>query len=143
MKKFLLFLACIFFVCGCSKEKIDINTLSDNISKNILFEEELTLYEGSSKELYNIDFAKKAIIYVGSGATAEELAIIEFDNQELANKGYTILKSYIDDRKKIFSTYNPVEVKKLDNAVLKQKENVVIMCVSNDENALKIIEKNM
>ncbi len=144
MKKILTMLLCFLCMTGCKAENnsnIDIQKLNEELSHKIVFEDELTLYEGNIKNLYGIDFAKSSIVYVGSGATAEEFALLEFENTEETEKAYNLLNEYIEQRKESYQTYNPEEAKRLEQAILKKKDKIVLLCVSNDENALKIINE--
>lgn len=94
MKKILILFLCLLCLTGCSStsSNIDIQTLDSELSQKIIFEDELTLYEGNVQDLYGIEEPKSSIVYVGSGATAEELAFFEFEYATTANEAYEQLE---------------------------------------------------
>ena len=143
MKKNLILFLCLLCLTGCSStsSNIDIQTLDSELSQKITFEDELTLYEGNVQNLYGIEEPKSSIVYVGSGATAEELAFFEFEDTTTANEAYEQLEYYIKERKESYAIYNPKEAERLENAIIKIKDCVVLLCVSNDENALEKINE--
>ena len=78
--------------CSSTSSNINIQTLDSELSQKIIFEDELTLYEGNVQNLYGIEEPKSSIVYVGSGATAEELAFFEFEYATTANEAYEQLE---------------------------------------------------
>ncbi len=129
---------------GCSAQNdttdIDMEHLSSELLKNAEFEDELSAVDDMIiKKLYNIDNCVAAKVYISSGATAEEIAVFEFDNRETAADGLKKAKIRIGEQKENFESYIPKEMQKLDNAVVKQSGKYVIVCVSNGNKAKKII----
>lgn len=136
----------IVLFTGCKKtdsnKVIDAKGLSDKLLNEITYEDELA--EVDYDVVYNMDDIKvsKSIVYIGSGATAEEIAVIECESIEDAKKAYTALNDRVEEQKVSFKDYVPKELEKLDEAVVVQKGNSVILSISNEsEKAKDIIEK--
>lgn len=129
---------------GCSAQNktadIDIIKLCSELLDKAEFEDELSAVdEKTVKKLYNINDYVKAEVYISSGATAEEIALFEFENEKAAADGIEKAQSRIDEQKVDFESYIPKEILKLDNVVIKQSGKYVIVCVSNGSKAEKII----
>ncbi len=140
---FLILFMCVAMV-GCSKEKevnqIDLGQLSDELLTKEEFEDKLNQIDDSMvKKLYNIDDYVEARVYIGSGATAEELALFEFRNEKDAKEGLELVLVRIANQKDDFSSYLPQEVSKLDHAMVKQWGKYVFVCVSNHNFSEEII----
>lgn len=147
IKKILLFLLSLTIITtlfGCSAQKdttdIDIGYLSNKLIEKAEFEDELNAVDDTTiKKLYNIDDYVKASVYLSSGATAEEIAVFEFDSKDTAADGLKKAQARIEEQKTDFESYIPKEIPKLDSAVVKQSGKYVIVCVSNSNTAEKII----
>ena len=123
---------------------IDVNKLSENIIKNIKFEDEMNLTDAETvKRLYNIDNAILEKVYLSSGATAEEVAIFEFEDKENAKEAISKVDERIENQKSSYSGYAPKEVKRLEDAILIQKDKYIMFCVTGDQNAQKLILEYM
>lgn len=84
----------------------------------------------------------ESVVYVSSGATAEEIAAIKCETKEDAEKVETALKERVKEQKESFENYVPKELDKLDKAVIVKIGNTVVLSVSNeDAKAKEIIEK--
>ncbi|MGN1080988.1 MAG: DUF4358 domain-containing protein [Acutalibacteraceae bacterium] len=147
IKKALLFVLSITIIAtlfGCSAQNdttdIDIGYLSNELLEKAEFEDELNAIDDTTiKKLYNIDDYVKASVYLSSGATAEEIAVFEFDSKDTAADGLKKAQVRIEEQKTDFESYIPKEIPKLDRAVVKQSGKYVIVCVSNSNTAEKII----
>lgn len=130
---------------GCKKadnKVVDIKVVSDKLLNEINYEDELA--EVDYDVVYNMDDIKvnNGIVYVGSGATAEEIAVIECESKEEAKKALAVLSERVEEQKESFKDYVPKELEKLGEAVVIQKGNSVILSISNDSQKAKdIIEK--
>lgn len=141
---FLLSLTMIITLFGCSAENntvaIDIGCLSRELLEKTEFEDELNAVDDAViKKLYDINNYVAAEVYASSGATAEEIAVFEFDSKETATEGLKKAQARMEEQKTDFESYIPKEVQKLDNAVVKQVGRYVIVCVSNSNEAERII----
>ena len=133
----------IFILKNTNKEiTIDIDKLSEDIIKNVDFEDEMNITDAETvKRLYNIDNAISEKVYLSSGATAEEVAIFEFASRENAKEAVEKVNERIENQKSSYSGYAPKEVKRLEDAILIQKDKYIVFCVTEDENAQKLISE--
>ena len=84
---------------------------------------------------------KNYVIYIGSGATAEEIAIITLKNSSDEADVKAALEKRVEEQKQNFANYVPEEVSRLEKSIIKSNEKYVVLCVSNDNQAEKIIDK--
>ena len=83
-----------------------------------------------------------AIMYMGSGSTAEEVAVFTAPDEETARTTEENVQSFLDDQSDSFEKYIPEETKRISNAVLEKKGKYVVLCVCGDsDKAKEIIEK--
>lgn len=132
----------LFTLYACTQQEVSINIkdLSDNLLQNVTFEDELAqITKEKAIQLYSIENSINEYVYVGSGATAEEIAVFEFNNTEEAKNALQLAQNRIAKQKADYSTYNPKEIQKLDNAVIKNTGRYLIVCVSQGDTAKKII----
>lgn len=133
MLSFLLALALLFGLAGCGATggSLDIQALAEDLLKNGEFSDELWKIDDSMvQKLYNMDGYTQALVYVGSGATAEELALFAFPSEDAAARGLQKAQARLESQIADYRTYLPQEVPKLQNAVVKQWGSYVIVCVS-------------
>ncbi|MBR5495929.1 MAG: DUF4358 domain-containing protein [Oscillospiraceae bacterium] len=130
--------------CGSKPQKLtmDVFELSDLLANNIVFTDTMSvLEEDIMLDIFGVDkeLVKAQKVYVSTGATAEEVAVFQaYDNQG-ATKIYKILEKRIEDQKLAFENYVPQELAKLSTAVLEQRENYVILCISDYSQNVKDI----
>lgn len=145
MKKLLTVLClALVLVTGCKGNEepktVDLNELATTLLNDVEFEDTLTkLNDKMINKVYEIDNYKTCTAYVGSGATAEEIALFEFETQEDANEGYEQMQKRVEKQKKDYANYIPKEVKRLDDAVVIKYGNYVIFCVAEGNEAKEII----
>lgn len=141
MKIIKLILVLLLFT-GCSSKNINIEQLSNELIDNLNFEDELIKIDDNTiKKIYNIDNFINSYVYISSGATAEEIAIFEFANENEAKENIPNVEERITIQKDSFASYIPKEVKKLDNAIVKQYSKYLIVCITDDDSAQNIIKK--
>ena len=84
----------------------------------------------------------ESVVYMGSGSTAEEVGVFTAGDSETAKDTLNSVQDYLDDQQESFEDYKPEEAKRVGSAVLEQKGNYVILCVSGDsDTARKVIEE--
>lgn len=130
---FLLALSLLFGLAGCGSTggTLDMQALADDLLKNGGFSDELWKIDDSMvQKLYNISDYTQALVYVGSGATAEELALFAFPSEDAAAQGLQKAQARLESQIADYRTYLPQEVPKLQKAVAKQWGSYVIVCVS-------------
>lgn len=133
MLSLLLALALLLGLAGCGTTggSLDIQALAEDLLKNGEFSDELWKIDDSIvQKLYNVSDYTQALVYVGSGATAEELALFAFPSEDAAAQGLQKAKDRLESQIADYRTYLPQEVPKLQNAVVKQWGNFVIVCIS-------------
>lgn len=134
----------LFAFAGCSggeTKEIDIDKLSAELTEKVEFKDSLTKLDDSMiSKLYGIDYAEEQIVYVSTGATAEEIALFKLKDSSDAQKAYDAVNKRLDYQKNSFELYIPEEMVKLDAAVLELYGNYVIFCVSDGDTAKTIID---
>lgn len=111
---------------------IDINDLSKDIIENIEFEDELNKVDNeTASKLYDINDFTSQSVYMSSGATSEEIAIFEFEDKEVCKVALEKANKRIEEQKQNFKDYMPKEMKKLENAMIKNKNQYLIVCITN------------
>lgn len=135
----------ILFNNNDSSLEIDIEELSKQIIESGVFSDELakidnqivmTDYSFTSEEIKGI------VSYQGSGATSEELVVLEVNNKSFLNSVKNKIDTRLNERKEAFESYLPEEVFKIDNNLLEVKGNYLIMCISNDSNKVDEVINN-
>ena len=151
MKKRIWLIIIIIILIGAvvifsTKEKnvtIDINKLSDDIMQNIKFEDEMNKVDKKTTEkLYTINNAINQVVYMSSGATAEEIAIFEFENKEECKEAMENANKRIEEQKESFKDYMPKEMKKLEESIISTKDKYLMIFVTDNQNGVqKILNK--
>ena len=117
--------------CGGEAKTIDAQALAKSLATEIKYDD--TLKELTADEismLVDLPEDVDSVMYAGSGSTAEEVGV------------FTAKDSNLDDQADSFQDYVPEETKRIGNAVLEQKNQYVVLCVSGDsDQAKEIIEK--
>lgn len=121
---------------GCSSKMDslpDADTLALRLLEEERFTEKLELIETEvALPLYGLSKAdvSNSAVYIGTGATAEETAVFEAVDQEAAQRVRKTIEAYIAAKKDSFERYIPKEVPKLEHAVIAQRGQVIVVCVS-------------
>lgn len=120
----------------------DLGAVAEELLKNAGFVDELNQADAATVEkLYGISGAKEAVVYISSGATAEEIALFSFETEKEAEQAEELAKARIDEQKESFESYVPEEVKKLDNAVIRRLGSRLAVCVADGDAAEEILSK--
>ena len=146
MKRGVLALCLCFCLASCTKseiKEIDMPELSQRVYLTEAFDEELIMHtDEEAKKITGLtDFdMDEILLYTGSGALSDKILLIKADKSSI--KEITeILKKENESLQKSYASYNPQEVPKLENAVLKAlNDNTLIYCVSRDS---ELIEKEL
>lgn len=149
MKKTKLFLAgmaAMTLLAGCGTGKsqnVDVEALEKSLLNDIVYED--TLSKLSDEDISNyIDIPEgvTGVMYMGSGATAESVAIFTAPDKATADILEDNIEMYLRDQESAFEDYKPEEAKRIDNAVLEQEGKYVVLCVSGDSSkAEALIDK--
>lgn len=132
--------------CGGAKE-VDPAALASQVASEVAFDEQLTQLDANAVErVFRVDpsLVETAVMYVGSGATVDEVSVWEAKDDAAAQQIEATLQSRVDSEKEDYASYKPEEVPKLDNAVLERSGKYVALCVTSDaDNARSIIQEAM
>lgn len=141
--KIFLSVLIIITLTGCNnKDKKEVNGLAYYLLQKITFVDELIKIDDDTvKSLYEItDFIAQEV-YISSGATAEEIAIISFSNDEDTNKGIEKAKKRIEILHNSFKDYIPSEIPKIENAFIEKIGHNVVVCISDNMNVVEIVNE--
>ena len=117
------------------KIQININVLSDKIAQSGAFEDELIKADSEMvKKNYGFtnDEIKELVSYQGSGATSEEIVVLQVKDKNNLNSVKEKINARIEERKEAFASYLPKEVFKIENNLIKIQGNYVILSISNN-----------
>lgn len=129
--------------CGGEAKTIDAQALAKSLATEIKYDD--TLKELTADEismLVDLPEDVDSVMYAGSGSTAEEVDVFTAKDSNQAKETMEDVQKYLDDQADSFQDYVPEETKRIGNAVLEQKNQYVVLCVSGDsDQAKEIIEK--
>ena len=131
-------------LAGCGKTDkdltLDMEALCNELLEGGVFEETLYPAEESAVPLL-LDFETECegLVYVGTGATAEELVLFHGGDEDEAGQLKENLSQHLADRTEQYSGYLPQEAYKLENAILQQYGTYVILCIAADTAAAEEI----
>ena len=123
---------------GCSAKEtkdIDIGGLAQSVLDNVAFKDELTAVDDFTiNNLYDMDedLITSQIVYVSSGATAEEVAVFECADKDGTARVKEAAEQRITDMEEGFADYIPEEMAKLKDPVLMTYGRYVILCIADD-----------
>lgn len=119
---------------------LDEEALADHLLYNISFTDMMSEVDDDAAEVlyglyglteHDYDDLK---VYMSTGATAEEIAVISVENSDQAAKVGEVLVDRVDAQIKSYENYAPGEVEKLSEAVVEQIDDVVVLIVCHDYN---------
>ena len=155
MKKFLaliisLALLCALCACGGSKEAetsfepadLSAKLLDSGCFTDIMSEMDVSV----AMDIYGADAAliDKASIYMGTGATAEEIAVLKAKDSNGAKALLDAMNTRVEAQIEAYKNYVPAEVPKLEDASVSQSGVYVVYVTSADSaTSQKIIEEFM
>ena len=129
---------------GETNESVDLAALAQTLLADGSFDDALAQIDDDTVTmLYGIDNAAEQVVYIGRGATPEEIALFSFATAAEAEAGFALAQMRIADQKEAFSDYNAWEMPKLEDAVVKQYGTYVVLCVSGDSSAAAILEEKL
>ena len=136
----------IFFSNSKNKNvQINMEELADKIATSGAFEDEL-IKANSEMVIKDYGFTndeiKELVSYQGSGATSEEIVVLQLNDKSNLNNVKKKINTRIDERKEAFASYLPKEVFKIENNVLKIEGNYVILSISNDAKKVSDVINN-
>lgn len=128
-----------FFGCGKETKTYDADAVADALNAELEFGEMLEKSTADAAySVYGINPAlcSKAAIYMGSGATADEIAVFNCIDEAAFEAVYDAVEERLDYLHEGYSSYGPQEIPKIEAASIIKKGNAVIFCIcENPENA--------
>lgn len=135
----------VLAACSTSGTSVDVNGLASQLVGQVTFDEELTeLDDGAVERVYRLEPAlvQAADMYIGSGATVDEVSVWEAKDEQSAQQIEAALQERLDTAAADYADYKPEEVPKLEKAVLERSGKYVVLCVTADaDTARGIIEE--
>lgn len=129
-----------FLLAGCSKKEpvvIQPEEAAQAIQEQVEFKDSLVQADETAAAMfYRLDdsVAEHAIYISGSGATAEEVAVLKVQEGHEASEVEAIVNKRVEDLKFNFENYRPEEMAKLENPIIVTQGGVVFF-VSADSPA--------
>ena len=151
MKKILvmLFAVAVLFT-GCSEKKEALNIVPEDaaqtILENVTFRDMLLKAEGDVvSNYYTLDdsIAEHAVYVSGSGATAEEVAVLKVTDPAKLSDAKAILEKRVEELKRRFADYVPAEMTKLENPVLVTQGDVAVLILADDADQAKKVADSL
>ncbi|MDR2296036.1 MAG: DUF4358 domain-containing protein, partial [Clostridiales Family XIII bacterium] len=129
---------------GRTEAALDMRRLAEALIDGVAFDDRMEEASDSAfYALYAIEPPDESItgfvLYTSTGATADEVAIIEAKDAESAPIVMERARARIASQKADFEDYEPGEMTKLNDPVLVRAGRYVILCLSNDNAAAERI----
>ena len=139
-----LAVACLLTaVCGCGGKKDFVpQSFADELLSGAGFKDSLNrLDDPVVPILYDIDAEdySEAIVYCGTAATAEEIAVFTAKNDPAAERILTAARSRVDHLIESYKAYGPAAAMTLENSVVTRTGNYVIVVVCSDSDGARRI----
>ena len=126
--------------------KIDVKSISKSIAEKIEFKDQLAeININLLTSLYGInpDEVLNASIYMGGGATAEEIAVFELKDKKSADDIEEKIAERIENKKHDFENYIPQEMTKLNDPLIVKTDKLIILCLPDDNDKAEQVIKSV
>lgn len=137
-------LSAVMVACGSAEPKeVDAKDLAAKLVADGVYTELPEVIPSDEIEYYmTVEEGVEGIMYMAGGTTGEEVAVFTAPDEEAAIAMKTNVEEFLADQSDEMGAYDPRVVQRIENAVLEQKGNYVILCVSEDSaKAQEIIEE--
>lgn len=140
----LLLCLCLGLLTACSNRSANVSldpakTL-EQLKSATTYSETLTgMEKDAACSYYGVDAAQveKVAAMVGTGATAENIAVFQAKNHDAAATIGKQVKDFYAQQAEAYADYGPQEVPKLKSAIVEQKDAYVVCCVTADNGKAK------
>lgn len=139
----LIAFALLFTGCsggGGAAADIDPDAAARKIIDAVEFRDTLVKAEdGAAESFYKLDdtITGYAIYISGSGATAEEVAVLKVDDPKNVESALAVLNKRVEDLIFRFQDYVPAEMTKLNDPVMFGSGNLAVLVLADDREAAK------
>lgn len=140
-----LAMAMVLALTGCGKKEVtlDVTEVGNQLLEGITYQDELSSIDLDTASMI-FNFADVTIvngaIFESSGATAEEIVVLECSDAANADAAKAALEARVADQKESYTDYVPEELVKLDAAVIVTSGKYAILSVSDEpDKATEII----
>ena len=132
--------------CGGSKKKtLEPRSFVDELMTQAKFTDSLNELDAKVVPiLYNISESdyKSAIVYAGTAATAEEIAVFEATDDAAADRLLEAAKARVASQIETYKSYGPAQAMTLENGtVVKTGSYVIVVICTDTEGAKKVTDK--
>ena len=140
-KGFTIYLLCtLLLFTGCQREQAnpDPDQLAAYLAGHLNFRDELSPLSDEMAQAvygYHEDILNKGAVYVSSGATAEEVAVLRANERAGVPELEKVTAQRTEDQRDAFINYLPAEVELLKAPYLRQVGDTLIYCVGADKAA--------
>lgn len=139
MKRFISLLlavltAAMLVACGDKDSAtVDAAGLGKALSERVQFDDTMSAVSYDDLKFY-LELPEKCEVgaYMSTGATAEEIFVVQCYNKTDAAAVKVSMQSYLDSQKQEMERYKPEEVARLNNAIFATYGTCVVLCVTND-----------
>jgi len=150
MKKIsVLFIALVLSLClfGCTKgegfKEFDKEKLLNDLLEKVEYEVEVTEVNDFTLQMQYGDLPEgvEATVFMGSTAAADRVCLFEAGEDLSAETLKAYVESTVKNLSDTYSEYDPEEVDKLGDAIIRTNGSYTLLVVTNDtENAEKVID---
>ena len=132
-----------FAACGEKTYSIDTEALGAALNEAGIFLDTLAeLPAGMLPNFYSVAENVTAVLYRGTGATAEEITIFDALDADSAATVAETAQKRLTELAGVYDQYNATEAARLRNAICLRRGRYVVVCVCNDNAAeQKIIDQ--
>lgn len=133
--------------CGKKEVELNVDDLAKKLATEITYKDELNVLDDDMFETIYSRVDKESIkevcVYANSGASAEQVAVIEAKDDGSATEIKNQLGDNLQEQIEANKDYLPAEVPKLEKPVLMQEGKYVILCVSDENEKAESIVKEI
>jgi hypothetical protein len=131
--------------CGGKKEALEPRTFVEELLSGAQFKDSLNELDSAVVPvLYGLDAAdySDAVVYAGTAATAEEIAVFRAVDDAAAERLLTALRQRVDHQIEVYQSYGPAQAMTLQNGIVERSGDYVVMVICEDaDGARKICDK--
>ncbi len=131
--------------CGDKKKTLEPRSFVEELLSQANFTDSLNELDAKVVPiLYNISESdyKSAIVYAGTAATAEEIAVFEATDDAAADRLLEAAKARVASQIETYKSYGPAQAMTLENGTVAKTGSYVIVVICTDtEGAKKVTDK--